>query len=485
MNKPNKMKKCQPVAIDAADPFKNDVLNRKANVETLTQFITSYEQSIVLCIDAGWGQGKTTFIKMWQQYLKNLDIPTIYFNAWESDYTDDALIALIGEIGLAIDNLSGENKSKAKGLFSTLKNKIGYLAKDASFKEWLPIVAAIGSLISGGRIKADKIAEFTANLGASLAKDQIEKYEKSKQVLFEFKQALSRLAECYCGNDDKKPLVIFIDELDRCRPNFAIEVLEKAKHLFNVDNIIFVLATDKTQLGHSIRAVYGQGLDVNGYLRRFIDFDYLLPSPVESNFIVSLSKQLGLDKYLINRITFFADPLGIILQNLISLYNLTLREQEALCNILNIAVRTRSYFLEDNRVLVLFLLSILKLKFPDLYKSLNRDNKSSFISNVLENINSHYPDNTDNTDNDTYYLKFLEFLECMLLSVIRPASKFSYEETVDDYVRKYNFNDVKKQKLIEIFHVVIVKGFEITILDLLLIKDTIEFSSSFTLNWAV
>ncbi|PIT45232.1 hypothetical protein BHC51_09775 [Snodgrassella alvi] len=68
----------------------------------------------------------------------------------------------------------------------------------------------------------------------------------------------------------------------------------------------------------------------------------------------------------------------------------------------------------------------------------------------------------------------------MLLNVIRPASKFSYEETVDDYVRKYNFNDVKKQKLIDSFDMV--KGFEITIRDLLLIKNAIEISSSFRLN---
>ncbi|WP_239349065.1 KAP family P-loop NTPase fold protein [Snodgrassella communis] len=470
------LKKCQQVEIDAADPFKNDVLNRKANVEILTQFITSYEQSIVLCIDAGWGQGKTTFIKMWQQYLKNQDIPTIYFNAWESDYTDDALIALIGEIGLAIDNLSGEDKSKAKGFFSTLKNKLGYLAKDASFKEWLTIVAAIGSLISGGRIKVDKIAEFTANLGVSLAKDQIEKYEKSKQVLFEFKQALSQLAECYCGDDDNKSLVIFIDELDRCRPNFAIEVLEKAKHLFNVDNIIFVLATDKTQLGHSIRAVYGQGLDVNGYLRRFIDFDYLLPILNESNFIDSLFKDLEIDKYLNIRIFYFPAhnyTLLNLLKDITHLYKLTLREQEALCNILNIIVRTNNHLTKEEYTL-LFLLIILKLKFPDLYKSLNRYNKSKFISNVLENINSQY---SSDTDNDIYYF---EFLECMLLSVIRPASQFSYEETINDYVRKYNFNDVKKQKLIHSFDMV--KGFEITIPDLLIIKNAIEISSSFRLN---
>lgn len=211
-------------------------------------------------------------------------------------------------------------------------------------------------------------------------------------------------------------------------------------------------------------------LDVNGYLSRFIDFDYLLPSPVKSDYIISLAKQLGLDKYL-NRNIFSNYPLIRILKDIISLYNLTLREQEAFCNILNIAVRTHFYILEDNCVTFLFLLNILKLKFPDLYKSLNRDNKSTFVSDVLENINAQY------TANNTYYL---EFLECMLLSVIRPTSHFSYEETIDDYVRKYNFNDVKKQKLIDSFDMV--KGFKITIQDLLTIKNAIEISSSFRLN---
>ncbi|NUE66609.1 P-loop NTPase fold protein [Snodgrassella sp. ESL0253] len=476
MSKPNKLKKCLQVEIDAADPFKNDVLDRKANIEILTQFITSYEQSIVLCIDAGWGQGKTTFIRMWQQYLKNQDIPTIYFNAWESDYTDDALIALIGEIGLVIDNLSGEDKSKAKGFFSTIKNKIGYLTKDASSKEWLTIGAAFGSLISGGRIKVDKIAEFTANLGASLAKDQIEKYEKSKQVLFEFKQALSRLAECYCGDDDNKPLVIFIDELDRCRPNFAIEVLEKAKHLFNVDNIIFVLATDKTQLGHSIRAVYGQGLDVNGYLRRFIDFDYLLPSPVKSDFIVSLSKQLGLNKYLNappSQFPVYNYTLLNILKDITNLYKLTLREQEALCNILNIIVRTKNQLTQEEYTLLFFLI-VLKLKFPDLYKSLNKENKRNFIYKALENINSQY---TFTTDNNTFHL---ESLECMLLTVIRTNLYTPDEKMIEDYVNTYDFDDEKKQKLIN--SLPIVGTYQSNILSLLIIKNAIEFSSSFRLD---
>jgi len=68
--------------------------------------------------------------------------------------------------------------------------------------------------------------------------------------------------------DNQKPLIFFIDELDRCRPDYALQLLEKAKHLFNIDGIIFILALDRDQIGHSLKSIYGEGLDVDGYLRR-------------------------------------------------------------------------------------------------------------------------------------------------------------------------------------------------------------------------
>ncbi|WLT02834.1 KAP family P-loop NTPase fold protein [Snodgrassella alvi] len=474
------LSKCQPIEIDADNPFKNDVLGREENITVLTQFITSFEQSIVLCIDGGWGQGKTTFIKMWQQYLKNQHIPTIYFNAWESDYTDDALIALIGEISLAIDNLSGEAESKAKGLLSIIKDKIRYLIKDGSSKEWLTIVSAIGSFISKGHIKADKIAEFATNLNAALAKDQIEKYEKSKQVLLEFKQALSRLAECYSSNEEKKPLVIFIDELDRCRPDFAIEVLEKAKHLFNVDNIIFVLATDKTQLGHSIRAVYGQGLDVNGYLRRFIDFDYLLPLSNQP-YIIYLINKFSLEKYFLKTEKHLGDP-KFFLQIIVEKYNLSLREQDAFCNIFNIVVRSNAtIYLNEWFFFIFIFLIILKIKFPDIYKNLSNRNISyyynnSFLYDALKNIHSHH------TPNDFVANHYLELLEYLLLEVFE---KFRIPildsvEIIENYVEYFKFDKNKKNRLMGI-----ASSFKdncVSLPLLLDIKKSIEISNSFKFN---
>ncbi|NUF09100.1 P-loop NTPase fold protein [Snodgrassella sp. ESL0324] len=470
------LSKCQPIEIDADNPFKNDVLGREENITVLTQFITSFEQSIVLCIDGGWGQGKTTFIKMWQQYLKKRNITTIYFNAWESDYTDDALIALIGEISLAIDNLSGEAESKAKGLLSIIKDKIRYLIKDGSSKEWLTIVSAIGSFISKGHIKADKIAEFATNLNAALAKDQIEKYEKSKQVLLEFKQALSRLAECCSSNEEKKPLVIFIDELDRCRPDFAIEVLEKAKHLFNVDNIIFVLATDKTQLSHSIRAVYGQGLDVNGYLRRFIDFDYLLPLSSDASYIIHLMNKFSLENYF-QKAGFYRLPTRDFLVNIVHKYKLSLREQEAFFNIFNVIIRTESNAHLDNwTVLTIIFLIILKLKFPDLYKSLDNKNDTDFISNTLENIRSHC---TPNNEDLNYYLELIEYL---LLEISKSflSRSISSQEFIEQYVNNFHFDENKKNRLETIRadygnpHIDLSQLFDI--------KKFIEISNSFKFN---
>ena len=78
--------------------------------------------------------------------------------------------------------------------------------------------------------------------------------------------------------------MLLVDELDRCRPTYAVQILEKMKHLFNVPNIIFVLAVDRNQLGYSIQSMYGQGMDVSGYLRRFIDLDFNLPVPAADAF---------------------------------------------------------------------------------------------------------------------------------------------------------------------------------------------------------
>lgn len=463
--------KCQPIEIDADNPFKNDALGRETNITVLTQFITSFEQSIVLCIDGGWGQGKTTFIKMWQQYLKNLHIPTIYFNAWESDYTDDALIALIGEISLSIEKLKVQDKTKAEKIIAPIYK---YAAKFA--KALAPSAANLSiKAISGGLTNADELAKTLGALGESLVKEQIKKYEESRRTLSKFKEELSKLAQCYTGGDKQKPLVIFIDELDRCRPDFAIEVLEKAKHLFNVDNIIFVLATDKTQLGHSIRAVYGQGLDVNGYLRRFIDFDYFLPQSNQP-YILYLMNKFSLGKYFQTKDTNV--PASEFLVDIVHKYTLSLREQEALCNIFNVVIRTKINIRLKNWTLIIFIfLIILKLKFPDIYKNLGNKNFSDFLDETIKNIDSHCASDDKNSN---YYLELLEFL--LLRTSPYIYDLYSSEDEIEQNVRKFNFDENKIERLIDIEIEYEYEKPSINLQMVLNIKKAIEISNSFKFN---
>jgi hypothetical protein len=94
-----------------------------------------------------------------------------------------------------------------------------------------------------------------------VAEERIKKYQEEKGTIAAFKAELAAFVK---ERTPKKPMLFFIDELDRCRPLFAIEVLEHVKHLFNVSGVVFVLSVDKSQLGHSLCAVYGDGLDVDG-----------------------------------------------------------------------------------------------------------------------------------------------------------------------------------------------------------------------------
>ena len=88
----------QEIEVPKDDPFKNDLLDRKEPVEILTHLVGSIEGPCVLAVDAAWGTGKTTFLRIWAQHLRNEGFPVIEFNAWETDFTEDPFVALSSEL---------------------------------------------------------------------------------------------------------------------------------------------------------------------------------------------------------------------------------------------------------------------------------------------------------------------------------------------------------------------------------------------------
>ena len=267
----------QPLQIDIPEdePFKNDLLGRKDTVDVLTHLLGSIEGPCVLAVDAPWGTGKTTFLKMWSQHLRNNNFRVVEFNAWETDFSEDPFVAISAEL---TNRLHDDTDT-------SLSEKIN-VAKKAATKVALRAIPGLIRVATAGILDVAPLLEKEIGEAiASYAKDRLAQYQETRQSVEEFKTSLHDLAATVASSNEGRPLVLVIDELDRCRPSYAVELLEVTKHLFSVDNIVFVLAVNRVELAHSIKAIYGRDFDAGGYLRRFFDVDFLLPEPKRDEFI--------------------------------------------------------------------------------------------------------------------------------------------------------------------------------------------------------
>jgi len=361
------IEKNKAIKIEENDIFANDKLSRENTIRDLSNLLISTNEPFVLSIDASWGSGKTTFVKLWKAYLKKeLDVHSIYFSAWEDDFSKEPLIAIMGELHTYIQNNFPKNKNLHKKL-NELKDVSGKI-----IKRGLP------ALIKGataGVLDLDRgIESAISAVTESVAKELIESYEHDKAITIKFKELLHQIIEQI---DMDNPLIIFIDELDRCRPLYAIELLERLKHIFGIEKLVFVLSIDKKQLSESIKSQYGN-IDTENYLRRFIDLEYKLNNFSSRNFITFLNTKYNFyqdlnDKQYVSKNYNYIEVLSTFSDIL------SLREIEEIFLRLNIIARTieASYYLEfenpsDIFNLINFLL-IVKVKLINVYDGKNAD----------------------------------------------------------------------------------------------------------------
>lgn len=341
------------------DPFENDLLERKKSAEVLKNLLGTLDGSFVLAVNADWGQGKTTFIKMFSQYLKNDGFETVYYNAWENDYTVDPLVSLIGELDQVF-------KTKGEQTLKTVK-LLGYGLVKQSLK-FIPMAAsAVGGVPLG---VPEKLTETTGKVLQEVSENFFNKVTEEKENTVKFKKALEEAVKTN-QNNSEKPLIFFIDELDRCRPTYAVELLERIKHFFEVKGIVFVLAVDLEQIAHAVKTLYGSGMDADGYLRRFIDLIYKLPEPEPEIYANFLMKALGIDEVLGKLISPISDKLFqefCISYHIISNeQDFSLRDHEKCLLKANLVLRT--FKLHDPLFIIyLPMLLILQVKHPVFYK---------------------------------------------------------------------------------------------------------------------
>jgi hypothetical protein len=359
------------------DPFRNDPLDRRQYCDVLSKLVCSITQPFVMSLEAPWGYGKTTFIEMWKKQLEINNYLCLYFNAWETDFSNDPLISFVGEINhLLQDKLLQKPDDRIK---EPLKSFI-----DLSEKIINVGIPVITKAITIGSIDRDTISDLNKAF-TDPTKLWIKSYQEERQNIHLFKTKLSELVEVLKKyNDYKTPIIIFIDELDRCKPDYSLLLLEKIKHIFNIEGIVFIVSVDRIQLENSIKSIYGSGMEIDGYLRKFIDLRYQLPEPKNQQYLEYLFSKYDVINFIKTNRQKDNNP-GIInfFKEFINNTDISLRALEQIFITFNLVIRTYSIGTKLDWVILVFLL-FLKTKNYHLYSKLTESkvDLKEFISEI-------------------------------------------------------------------------------------------------------
>ena len=306
----------------------HDQLSRKPTGEKLSDLVERIDDPLVIALDGSWGSGKSFFLKCWVgEHLqrKGKTTQTVYFDAFKHDFLDDPLIALTDAIAARFEKNEKLTSADSKAKTGKIK-KVAWLLGKSGLKigASLATFGAANQLEELGDAVATAVGDETkalldSNIGDAES-DSFWAAQRAKIAAMEaFKQALVELTEPATEADVKKALeadqklkkgdptqklVIVIDELDRCRPDYALSLLEIIKHFFNVNGVHFVLGVNLKELQNSVRARYGNGVDAEKYLQKFIHLTMQMSEMVstdrtshkndQSQYFSTVAKQLGL-----------------------------------------------------------------------------------------------------------------------------------------------------------------------------------------------
>jgi hypothetical protein len=229
--------------------------------DTLTKLLTTHTLTpLTLCLTGPRGSGKSFFLNNLQTKLES-QATIIAINLWEWDYISEPLHLLFQ---LLVLEMQSKKQKIAKTLLSAASTVIQTLYHTATYHADAGLSSAFQAVLTtkGGKAKPDNQLLF----------QQLQSHKK------ELRDALTEATE-------KKPIVIILDELDRCKPDFALLTLERIKHYLNIPNLKVVLGCNIPQLHISIKHVYGTDTAAEEYLRRLIDYQFTLPEPELSGIV--------------------------------------------------------------------------------------------------------------------------------------------------------------------------------------------------------
>lgn len=266
----------RPPSYVLSAPFESDLLHRKQLADRLTGYVERSSDGCVIGITAPWGDGKTWFGRNWCADLNQRGHKTLFLDVFESDFSEDAFTAISAEIlrGVSQDDTGGKKLWQAT-------TKLGAAILPGATKIAMAATAKLATGLTTEEIR--ELLEETEESGAAAAAEKyvekrLKEHESNLKSVEHFRSELQR----YC-KEQSKPVVFIVDELDRCRPTYAVKIVEQIKHFFDVQNLVFVLLLNRDQLEKAIRGVYGEQVDAVNYLSKFVHFFLTLPNAQATN----------------------------------------------------------------------------------------------------------------------------------------------------------------------------------------------------------
>ncbi len=279
----NLLYKMRDPIFEDKNAWKDDIFERKAEGERLERLLRNSSGAIVIALRAPWGAGKSIFLKRWIAHVENDQndpMPVVFVDAWANDYLDDPMNALVVAVNQRL------NKTIVQKAIELVPNLI-----NAGAKLVAPVARIAAAVMSYGVSEATiRAAEAIEPFADAMLKTS----ESHHSAQADFMKTLIEIRQALVGSKSKTPLVFVIDELDRCRPDFAMKMLERIKHFFNIPNLVFVIATDGENLPNAVKTLYGTQVDGERYLRKFFDFEFRLSEPSPEAVATSLILRSGL-----------------------------------------------------------------------------------------------------------------------------------------------------------------------------------------------
>lgn len=371
----------------------HDKLSRESTGDKLSELVERIDDPLVIALDGAWGSGKSFFLKCWVgEHLKREEntTQTVYFDAFKYDYLDDPLVALTGAIADRFRTPEDQQQEESEKRTQNLKKTAWAVSKAAGRIGLSAVTFGATEILSdlGDEIASAEGEEAKAFLNKETGNEQAEHFwdaHRAKMAAMEaFRLALIELTEPETNDSEERPakkLVIVVDELDRCRPDFALSLLEVIKHFFNVDGVHFILGVNLNELRNSVIARYGNKSDAQTYLQKFVTLTlrlpdkntYLQPIPIWVEHFQKASAQMEFP----DRAKPLLDTTEVILQSLRTDRSVSLRDAERVLTILATIPRLEEGF---NAIYLpsLATMAVFKAFLPDAYYKFRDDENASF-----------------------------------------------------------------------------------------------------------